>query len=544
MASGQEHGGSLSNEANELVVIEGMADNPLGLSVERDSLVIKETITFSNDDPNRTRDYGIVYFPPEFTIDNTYPRVIFYQWDYTVANYTLSLWNETDSFVWNITGITEDSYQIELEDLNPDTNGSSHPKVNASYMWSVSVVDVGNHSIMSFTGGSVNTSTDGPTIVDMSDVDLPPLGPNTYNADEDDRMQMNIWIALEPHDLLKAGFYRFKVQGMEFYEGSVLTIEIRYRAPLGPDRTLNFEKLMFTPRAITVDVYSESDLEVQAFSSTGDARTPLAPVSKSGGPGEPTSYETTTTFTLRFSPPSEDEGTDWGKVGRYILRFAIIGGLLYAILWSGPKDKADEEEEEIDIEKEISEAEEERKEILQEIKDLDRKHDRGDISEGKWKRERAVLKAEAVAVMKELDELHAESKAKIKEIELGDAIADAEEERKQIQKEIEDLDRQRDRGDISQNEWESESPDLIRDLLKTEIEIRTLRVEQKAEVKELADPRQHLETRKNKVLKSIRELDKEHKDGSIPDDEWEERRSELKTEAVEVIKELDDLGSK
>jgi hypothetical protein len=423
-------------------------------------VVVREIITFANFDPNRSRDYGIVYIPPTFTIDFTYPRIIYYKWDYIVANYTIVLANASASFEWNITGVTESAYVIDPGDLNPDGPAAVHPHVNATYNVSVVVVDVNGFNVTALPAGNVTTSGSSPTIIYITGTTAPPIGPNSYEADTSDLIQMTSWSSFEPHDMLKEGFYRFSVGGMEFLEGSVLKIEVVYRSSLGPGGGITIEKLLFTDRDVMIDVYSDPPIEVKAMRTVGDTRTSLSPTSESTGPGIPTRFATTSSFTLDLSPPSEDEGTDWEKLGRYAILFVIIGVLLYVILWTSPKrgpedDAEDIKDAEAETEDELAELEAGRKEVLKEIKEMDRRHKLGEVPKAKWKRGRAELKAELVAIMEDIEDLRSE--------EASDARARLEERKGRILQELQDLDADHDAGDIPEDEWKERRAELKAD---------------------------------------------------------------------------------
>jgi hypothetical protein len=74
------HGGAIANTHNDLVVVQGDAENPEGLEARYGSAAIRETISFANDDPDKTTDYGIVYITPQATIDDDTFRVLAYTW--------------------------------------------------------------------------------------------------------------------------------------------------------------------------------------------------------------------------------------------------------------------------------------------------------------------------------------------------------------------------------------------------------------------------------------------------------------------------------
>ena len=49
--------------------------------------------------------------------------------------------------------------------------------------------------------------------------------------------------------------------------------------------------------------------------------------------------------------------------------------------------------------------EDRKRELLEQIKELDLRHEEGTLGEASWKRKRAALKEQAVVVMKELEDL-------------------------------------------------------------------------------------------------------------------------------------------
>ena len=60
---------------------------------------------------------------------------------------------------------------------------------------------------------------------------------------------------------------------------------------------------------------------------------------------------------------------------------------------------------------------------------------------------------------------------------------------------------------------------------------------------EVAERRERLERKKDKVMGEIKELDERHENGEIGEGVWKRKRRSLKNRAVEVMRELDDLGS-
>jgi hypothetical protein len=425
-AAALEHGGSMTNTHNDLSIVAGDAGNPLGLLPGTGNVVVKELISFESDDPLKVPDYGIVYIPPQFTIDTGYPKLVSYMWEFNVKNYTVVLRNDTDEFVWNITGVAGETVSIDPGDLGPDEPTGAHPKVNATYNWSAEVVNDHGSSIMAFIGGQVTLDGAAATVIDLSPLGLPPLGDNTYEPDAANLAGMSRDLVLEKHLDLKDGFYRLRIGDMAFELGVRMMVEVRYHAMLGGDDRVKVDKLLFTSRQVHIDVYIPSDMEVKAFDTALGQGIPLSPTSVSGGQGEPTSFSATGSFRVELGPPGE-EATDWAKMGRYALLTGLIVVLLALILWSprrgkgegedidGDEGEGEDEEEHGDEDDDEVEDErvalvrtglEERKaELLEGIRDLDDLHDDGELDDEEWEARRAELKAEAVSVMKALDDL-------------------------------------------------------------------------------------------------------------------------------------------
>jgi hypothetical protein len=410
-AAAQEHGGSMKNTHNDLFIVAEDAGNPLGLLPGTGNVIVHEVISFASEDPHKVPDYGIVYIPPAFTIDTGFPELVSYVWEFHVKNYTVALRNETDGFEWNITGVVGTTVAIDPGDLGPDEPAGAHPKANATYNWSVMVVNEHNSSIMAFAGGMATLDGTTPTVIDLTPLGLPPLGDNTYEPDAAGLAAMERDLVLEKHLDLKDGFYRLRIEGMAFELGVQMTLEVRYHARLGNDDRIKVEKLLFTSRQVHIDVYIPAHMDVKAYDTTLEQDINLAPTSVSEAEGEPTTFSVVGSFRVEIGPPGE-EGTDWAKIGRYALLFGLIVALLALILWSpkrgkgeGTEEDEDVDEEGYDEEEERAELEERKAELLAEIRELDEQHDEGGLDDEEWEERRAELKAEAVEVMKELDGL-------------------------------------------------------------------------------------------------------------------------------------------
>ena len=84
--------------------------------------------------------------------------------------------------------------------------------------------------------------------------------------------------------------------------------------------------------------------------------------------------------------------------------------LLALLLWTpgrkreaGGEDTDDEGEEREPTERDL--LEERKRELMEQIRELDVRHEEGTLGEASWKRKRAALKDQTVAVMKEMEEL-------------------------------------------------------------------------------------------------------------------------------------------
>jgi hypothetical protein len=475
------HGGSLTNTHNDLYVVQGDAENPSGIDDGYGNMFVKETISFANDDPMKVPDYGIVYVDPTYDADPNTPIVTRYTHVYTIANYTLQLINITDDYVGNFTGfVTTTAALLPGIDLGPEGAEEPHPKVNDTYLWQVWAVTEQNLQLISEFGGEATTEVFNATVFDWSDLPLPEIGPHTYEADQSDLTQLTIRSKLEPHPSLSDGWYRFRITDEVFEYGVTLTIELRYTGEMVDGRVV-MDKMVFTPRPIHVDVYHESEIEVLMFSDAQGKGSQIPPTQTSSGPGEATKFTAERTFSLVVQEEG-DEGTDWALYGRYALLGILIGVLLLLVLWTGKGKGSGEPEEDVDEEPEVAkrraELEERKAAIVAQIKELDRRHDEGEIGKGVWNRKRRSLKGQAVAVMRELEDL-------------GGGRAPS-----------------------------SEDP---------------------GPAVGYTGDRAELEAEKEDVLERIRELDRRHDEGELADPVWKRKRKALKVEAVEVIKAIEEL---
>ena len=475
------HGGSLTNTHNDLYIVEGDAENPSGIDAGYGYMFVKETISFTNDDPLKVPDYGIVYVDPTYDADPNTPIVTRYTHDYTIANYTLQLINVTDDYVGNFTGFEATTAAL-LPGIDLGLEGAEepHPKVNATYLWQVWAVTEQNRQLLGEFGGEATTEIFNATVFDWSDLPLPEIGPHTYEADPSDLTQMTIRSQLEPHPSLSDGWYRFRITDEVFEYGVNLTIELRYTDDMVEGRVV-MDKLVFTPRPIHVDVYHGSDIEVLMFSDVQGKGSQIPPTQTSSGPGDPTKFSAEQTFSLVVQEEGV-EGTDWGLYGRYALLGILIVVLLVLVLWSGKGKGSSGPEEDVDEEPEVAqrraELEERKAAVLAQIKELDRRHDEGELGEGVWTRKRRSLKGKAVEVMRELEEL----------------------------------------DDAREPSSEGSGPAV-----------------------EYIGDRAELEAEKEEVLERIRELDARHDEGELADPVWNRKRKALKVEAVEIMKEIEEL---
>jgi len=438
-ALGQEqHGGAMPNAGNDMLVIEGDAENPSGIEAGYGFVLVREIISFEMTEPEQITDYGIVYIPPAFTMDSAYPRMESYTWDYDVANYTVQLTNYTRGWVGNFTNITGDTFVLMPEDLNPNEPGEPDPRVNSAYYWNVLVIDTRGRAIMNFTGGGVMTNATEPTVIDLAPLDLPDIGPGSFEASIADLVSMTYSLQLEPYTSLTEGFYKMRISGMTFEYGMKMSILVQYRGEIDGDKIL-FDKLLFLERPVDMDVYITKGKELIVYDGPEGNGPPLSPTHESTGAGDPNTYETHTTFSVKIMEEGT-ESTDWNLYLRYAALFGVVVLLLFLVLWSGPRRKGeeedyDEEDEEGDDEtedetegevppvvlekppkkkrppkkksdsKRIEELEERKANLVKELKGLDARHEEGKISDKDWKATREALKARTIEVMQELDEL-------------------------------------------------------------------------------------------------------------------------------------------
>lgn len=430
-ALGQEHtGGAMPNSRNDMLVLEGDAENPSGIEGGYGFVLVRETISFEMTDPDQITDYGIVYIPPDFTMDAAYPRMSYYKWDYDVANYTVQLTNSTRGYVGNFTNVTGDTFVLMPEDLNPNEPGEPDPRVNSSYYWNVLVIDTRGRAIMNFTGGEVSTNATEPTVIDLAPLGLPDIGPGTHEASVADLISMTYNLVLDPYTNLTEGFYKMRINGMTFEYGMTMSILVQYRGEIEGDKIL-FDKLIFLERPIEMDVYITKGKELIVYDGPEGTGPPLSPTHESTGAGDPNSFETSTTFSVKIMEEGTDS-TDWGLYMRYAALFGVVLLLLFLVLWGGPRRKDeeedyDEEEDEADVvvppvvperppkrkrppkdrsaSKRIEELEERKAKLVKELKGLDARHDDGKISDKDWKITRTALKARTVEVMVELEDL-------------------------------------------------------------------------------------------------------------------------------------------
>ena len=431
----QQHGGAMPNSGNDMLVVEGDAENPSGIEAGYGFVLARETISFEMTDPEQVTDYGIVYIPPNFAMDSAYPRMSYYKWDYDVANYTVQLTNSTSGYVGNFTNVTGDTFTLTPDDLNPDEPGEPDPRVNSTYDWNVLVIDTRGQAIMNFTGGEVTTNATEPTIIDLAPLELPDLGPGTFEATIEDLVLMTYKLYLEPYTTLTDGFYKMRISGMTFEYGMTISIIVQYRGEIEGDKIL-FDKLLFLQRPVVMDVYITKGKELIVYDGPEGQGPPLSPTHESTGDGDPTTFETITTFSVKIMEEGTDS-TDWGLYMRYAALFGVVLLLLFLVLWRGPRGKDEEEDEDLDgedeeaeeakeevppvvpekppkrkrppkeksVSKRIEELEERKANLVKEIKGLDARHDDGKIYEKDWKATRAALKARAVEGMMELEEL-------------------------------------------------------------------------------------------------------------------------------------------
>ncbi|MCK4970479.1 MAG: hypothetical protein KAS77_08130, partial [Thermoplasmata archaeon] len=349
------------------------------------------------------------------------------------------LTNSTSGYVGNFTNVTGDTFTLMPDDLNPDEPGEPDPRVNSTYDWNVLVIDTRGHPIMNFTGGEVTTNATEPTVIDLAPLELPDLGPGTIEASIEDLVLMTYNLYLDPYTNLTDGFYKMRIRGMTFEYGMTISIIAQYRGEIEGDK-IEFDKLLFLQRPVVMDIYITKGKELVVYDGAEGLGPPLSPTHESTGAGDPTTFETITTFSVKIMEEGTDS-TDWGLYMRYAALFGVVLLLLFLVLWSGPRRKAeeedldgeddeDDEEEEAEeakeeappvapekppkrkrppkersVSKRIEELEERKANLVKELKGLDARHDDGKISDKDWKATRAALKTRTVEVMMELAEL-------------------------------------------------------------------------------------------------------------------------------------------
>ena len=478
-AAAQEpsHGGSMTNTHNDLYIVQGDAENPQGIEAGYGFMDIRETISFANDDPLKVPDYGIIYVDPSFNPDPDTPIIIEYTHDYSIVNYTLQLINITDGYMGNFTGFTTTNASLQPGiDLGPEGPDEPHPKVNATYLWQVWAVSAQNRRLFNEIGDQTTTEIFNATVFDWSELPLPEIGPHTYEADADDLNQLTDRSIMEDHPSLSEGWYKFQITDEVFEYGVNLTIELRYTGELSGGKVV-MNKLIFNPpRTIHVDVFHESDFEVLMYNDAEEKGTQISPTQSSSGPGYPTKFTYENTLSLVVQEEGTD-GTDWAQYGRYALLGLLIAVLLILVLWSGRgkgSTEREEEEEDPEVAEERAELEARKAAILAQIKELDRRHDEGELGKGVWNRKRKALKGRAVEVMRELEELDG---APPDVEDLPEATGERAEllaEKEEILDRIRDLDHRHDEGVISDETWKRKRKHLKAEAVEIMQEIEAL----------------------------------------------------------------------
>lgn len=470
------HGGSLTNTHNDLYVVQGDAENPQGIETGYGFMDFKETISFANDDPLKVPDYGVIYVDPSFSPDPNTPIVVKYTHEYTIVNYTLQLINVTDGYVGNFTGFTTTTASLQPGiDLGPEGSGEPHPKVNATYLWQAWTVTAQNRQLLNEFGGETTTEIFNATVFDWSDLPLDEIGPHEYEADASDLTQLTIRSVMEDHPDLSDGWYRFWITDEVFEYGINLTIELRYTGEMSGGKVV-MNKLIFNPRPIHVDVYHKSDIEVLMYNDVEGKGSLISPTQSSSGPGDPTKFTYESTLSLVVQKEGTD-GTDWAQYGRYALLGLLIAVLLFLVLWSG-RGKGSTEREEVEEDPEVAgkraELEARKAAILAQIKELDRRHDEGELGEGVWNRKRKTLKGRAVEVMRELEELDGAPPDVAELLEPTGERSELLVDKEEILDRIRDLDHSHDEGDISDEVWKRKRKHLKAEAVEIMQEIEAL----------------------------------------------------------------------
>jgi len=333
-AGAQQHGGTLLNTGNEITIAGAGATNGLGLSPAPGHVVIRDIVHLENP-TNRSIDYGIVYVPTEYLMYMGFPRVLSFARDYTVGNFTVVISNTSLGFSRAITGLTG-------TDLTLDTTGLD---TGVLYTWDVAVVEVRGFNVTTVTGGTILLEGLNDTVVlRLTQLGLPPVGPNREVADAADLANLTARVKLEPHELLVEGFYRLRLQNMTFLPGVDLTVELRFGGLAGEGGSMELGELLFTERPVDIEVYMQGELEVLLFSVVGTAEVPVAPASSHLDEASGTlvvRFLTTSTFRLAVqSPEGKNGGTDWGMVARWAVLVVAIGIIVSIILYPGRKEGA------------------------------------------------------------------------------------------------------------------------------------------------------------------------------------------------------------
>jgi hypothetical protein len=397
-AGAQQHGGSLLNTGNGITVVGAGATSGLGLSPAPGHVLIRDVVYLDNP-TSGSIDYGIVYVPPEYLMYTGYPKVLSFARDYTVGNFTVVISNTSLWFSRAITGLTR-------TDLTLDTTGLD---TGVLYTWDVTVVEVRGFNVTTVTGGTILLEGLNDTVVlRLTQLGLPPVGPNREVADADDLANLTARVKLEPHELLVEGFYRLRLQNMTFLPGVDLTVEMRFGGLAGKGGSMELGELLFTERPVDIEVHMQGEPSVRLFSVVGTAELPVAPASSHLDEASGTlvvKFLTTSSFRLAVQPPAgKDQGTDWGMVARWAVLVVAIGIIVSVILYpgrkgggeaapgeedeepeepagSGPEDDADEvPEEPAADDDELARLEAERDAKVREMREQYVRAERGEIS--------------------------------------------------------------------------------------------------------------------------------------------------------------------
>jgi len=332
-AGAQQHGGSLLNTGNEITVVGAGATDGLGLSPAPGHVLIRDLVHLENP-TNRSIDYGIVYVPPEFVMYTGYPKMLSFARDYTVSNFTVVISNASLGFSRAIMGLTGSDHTLSTSGL----------VTGVRYAWDVAVVEARGFNVTTVRGGDfILDDLNATVVLHLSQLGLPPVGPNREVADAADLTDLTARVQLEPHELLVEGFYRLRLQNMTFLPGVNLTVELRFGGMAGKGGSMELHELLFTERPVEVEVYAQDELTVRLFSVIGTVETPVAPASshldEASGIRD-IKFFTTTSFRLTVQPPAgKDGGTDWGMVARWAVLIVAIGIIVSIILYPGRKER-------------------------------------------------------------------------------------------------------------------------------------------------------------------------------------------------------------